>query len=120
MAHLNELRSYAIEQLSTLSVKLNLPMSGAAPHIVNLTLPDIKSETMLHALSARGIYVSNGSACSSHSKAHSSSLLAFGLTPEQADCSIRISFGKQNTKEQIDVLVSALSEEIARLVRIHR
>ncbi len=120
VAHMSELRRYAIECLSALSVCLNLPTAGAAPHIVNLTLPDIKSETMLHALSARGIYVSNGSACSSHAKTHSSSLIAFGLTSEEADCSIRISFGKQNTKEQIDVLVNALSEEIARLVRIHR
>ena len=120
VAYLNDLRSYAIDRLSELSVQLNLPSSNTAPHILNLTLPDIKSETMLHALSARGIYVSNGSACSSHSKTHSSSLIAFGLTPEEADCSIRLSFGKQNTKEQIDVLVNALSEEIARLVRIHR
>lgn len=120
VAHLSDLRGYAIERLSGLSVQLNLPSAAVAPHILNLTLPDIKSETMLHALSARGIYVSNGSACSSHSKTHSSSLIAFGLTPEAADCSIRVSFGKQNTKEQIDVLAEALSEEIARLVRIHR
>ena len=120
VAHLNDLRRYAIERLSRLSVQLNLPSSNVAPHILNLTLPDIKSETMLHALSARGIYVSNGSACSSHSKTHSSSLIAFGLTPEQADCSIRLSFGKQNTKEQIDLLADALTEELARLVRIHR
>lgn len=120
VAHLGGLRAYAIERLSTLPIVLNLPKGKTAPHILNLTLPDVKSETMLHALSARGIYVSNGSACSSHAKSHSSSLIAFGLTPEMADCSIRLSFGKQNTKEQIDLLADALTEELARLVRIHR
>ena len=120
VARLSDLREYAIEKLSPLSVRLNLPKGKVAPHVLNLTLPDIKSETMLHALSARGICISNGSACSSHSKHVSSSLIAFGLTPEQADCSIRISFGRQNTRADVDALALALEQELERLVRIHR
>ncbi len=118
--HMTSLRNYARERLSALPVRLNLPAGACAPHIINLTLPDIRSETMLHALSADGIFVSNGSACSSHSKDLSSALTAFGLTPAQIECSIRISFGVQNTREDVDVLVSSLASAIDRLVRIHR
>jgi cysteine desulfurase len=120
LKHLSDLRTYAIEKLSPLPVRLNLPAGKAAPHVLNLTLPDIKSETMLHALSAEGIYVSNGSACSSHSHKVSSALTAFGLPASEAECSIRISFGNQNTKADVDALADALDRAIGRLVRIHR
>ncbi len=120
LSYLTDLRDYACQKLSVLDVSLNLPSGARAPHIINLTLPDIKSETMLHALSAEGIFVSNGSACSSHAHKSSASLIAFGLSPERADCSIRVSLGVQNTKEDIDALADALESAIARLVRIHR
>ena len=118
--HMTELRDYARERLSTLPVRLNLPNGACAPHVVNLTRPAIRSETMLHALSADGIFVSNGSACSSHSKDLSSALTAFGLTPAEIECSIRISFGVQNTREEVDALVASLGAYIERLVKIHR
>ena len=110
------LRAYAIELLSGLPVKLNLPKGNCAPHVLNLTLPNIRSETMLHALSRRGIYISNGSACSSHNSHPSSALMAFGLTEAEAGFSIRISFSKYNTKDDVDAFVTALEEEIFRLV----
>jgi cysteine desulfurase len=73
---------------------------------------------MLHFLSAKGICVSSGSACSSHSKKTSSALLAFGLDPKEADCTIRISFSRYNEKEEVDELVKALAEGLSTLVRI--
>ena len=120
ISHLQSLREYAEERLSALPVRLNLPRGKRAPHILNLTLPDIKSETMLHALSAKGICISHGSACSSRAQKVSSALTAFGLSADDAASSVRISFGVQNTKEEIDRLIEALGEEMARLVRIHR
>jgi len=118
--HMTALRDYARERLSALPVRLNLPRGACAPHIVNLTLPDIRSETMLHALSADGIFVSNGSACSSHSHDLSSALTAFGLKPDEIECSIRVSFGVQNTREDVDALVASLKTSIEKLVKIHR
>ena len=120
VAHLTDLRTYAEERLSALPVRLNIPTGKRAPHILNLTLPDIKSETMLHALSAKGICISHGSACSSRAQKVSSALTAFGLSADDAASSVRISFGVQNTREQIDRLTDELNEEINRLVRIHR
>lgn len=108
-----------IKALDGTEVRVNLPMRRA-PHVLNVTLPDIKSETMLHFLSAKGIAVSSGSACSSHAKTPSGTLIAFGLTAAEADCSLRISFSGENTSSDVDALVAALTEGCATLVRIHR
>lgn len=107
-----------IDMLGETEIKCNLPPKRA-PHIVSITLPDIKSETMLHFLDSKGIAVSAGSACSSHAKAPSGTLIAFGLTPAEADCTLRISFSRENTEQDVDALVTALSEGTQKLVRIH-
>lgn len=120
IAHLASLRSYAIERFSPLELHLNLPSGEVAPHILNLTLPDIRSETMLHFLSSKGIYVSAGSACSSHDAHPSSSLLSFGISAEEAGHSIRVSFSNTNTAEEIDRFAAVLDEGIRSLVRVHR
>lgn len=100
-------------------IQCNLPVKRA-PHIVSITLPDIKSETMLHFLDGKGIAVSAGSACSSHAKAPSGTLLAFGLTPAEADCTLRISFSRENTESDVDALVDALAQGLQKLIRIRR
>lgn len=119
-AKLDELYSYATDKLSALGVRINAPIGARVSHIINVTLPDVKSETMLHYLSADGIYVSSGSACSSHSKNPSQSLTAFGLTPHEADCSIRISLSEYNTIEDVDALCASMAAGLERLVRIKR
>jgi len=119
LPHLQALRDSAREKLQALPVTQNIPTGACAPHILNITLPDIRSETMLHALSADGICVSAGSACSSHSKKVSRALSAFGLSPEAIECSIRISFGEQNTMKDVDALVASLQKNIEKLVKIH-
>ena len=120
VSKMRELRAYAIEKLSELNVKMNLSQSDCAPHVINITLPSIKSETMLHHLSAKGIYVSSGSACSSNSamKRVSRALRGFGLSDFDADCSMRISLSPYNTKEDIDELICQLQEGIEKLVKI--
>ncbi len=89
----------------------------AVPHIINITLPRIKSETMLNFLSAREIFVSAGSACSAPSGRLSRALLAFGATDAEADSSLRVSLSHTNTEDDIDALVSALAEGVATLAR---
>lgn len=116
--HIKELRAYADEKLEALELRINCPEKETLPYIINITLPDIKSETMLHALSADGIFVSSGSACSSHSHHPSESLIAFGLSAHEADCSLRISLSRYNTKEEIDALCASLAKNIERLVKI--
>lgn len=120
LAHMRALRDYAIDRLHAANFVLNLPQGQAAPHIINLQLPAIKSETMLHFLSAQGICVSSGSACSSHARHVSPTLLSFGLTPAQADTSLRVSLCPDNTEAHIDALVDALSRGARMLVRMRR
>lgn len=98
-------------------VSLTLPPSHA-PHILNITLPKIKSETMLHYLSSLGIYVSSGSACSSNSQHNSSALIAYGKDEAEADCSIRISLSYQNSTDDIDALIAGLESGISRLAKM--
>lgn len=113
---LHRLHTVLLEKLSPL-VQINLPPKGVDA-IVNITLPGIKSEVMLRALSARGICVSAGSACSARSKKISRVLLAFGLSEKEADCALRISLSHQNTKEELSFFAQALEEEIHHLARL--
>ncbi len=114
-----DLRAYAIERITEEcpEISLNIPKIPA-PHILSVTMPNIKSETMLHFLSSKGICVSSGSACSSHSKKTSSALLSFGLTTKQADCTVRISFCRYNEIAEVDALIEAIKTGVSSLVRI--
>ena len=114
-----ELRSYLIERIEGELPELSITHPKAnAPHIVNITLPKIKSETMLHYLSSLGIYVSSGSACSSNGGHFSSALTAFGRSESEADTSIRISLSHRNEKEDIDALVDGLQSGLNKLSRM--
>ncbi len=113
------LRAYLLSCLQSdpafAGVKPILP-PAAAPHILNLILPSIRSEIMLHALSGDGIYVSSGSACSSNDKSHKGgALIAFGVSEKEADCSIRVSLSHKNEKEEIDLFLLSLKKNLTRL-----
>ncbi len=118
LAHMEHLREHLIRGLLALGIGVKQPSGACAPHIVNLTLPNIKSEVMLHFLDARGICVSAGSACSTRSRHVSSALLAFGATEREADCSLRVSLCPNNTAADVDALIEALSEGLSSLIRI--
>ena len=112
------LREHLISELQGLpEISVTLPKNAAA-HILNITLPKIKSETMLHYLSSLGIYVSSGSACSSNGTHASSALIAYGRSEAEADSSIRISLSHRNTIEDIDGLIEGLQSGLAKLSRI--
>lgn len=114
-----ELRDYCIERIESDLPEISITKPHThAPHILNITLPRIKSETMLHYLSSLGIYVSSGSACSSNGGHSSSALTAYGKSESEADTSIRISLSHRNTKEDIDALIEGLSSGLEKLSRI--
>ena len=118
---MNEMRDYLIEKLTRVEalreISPTLPPLHA-PHILNITLPSIKSETMLHYLSGEGMYVSRGSACSSNAPHVSRALVAYGRSEREADCSIRISLARNTEREEIDALCRALEAGLLRLARI--
>lgn len=118
---LNNLKDYLIDELTNLNKKYDIISINSkkgdnfAPHIISVSFKNIRSEVMLHALEEKGIYVSAGSACSSHNKKLSNTLLSIGLKKEIVECTIRISFGKYNTKEEVDLFISVLDELIPKL-----
>lgn len=87
----------------------------ALPGIVNLSVPGIRSEIMLHFLENRGIYVSSGSACAQGAKSHV--LKAMGYPPERIDSALRISFGRENTPKDVEELLSAIKDAMRELCR---
>jgi hypothetical protein len=119
LSRFTELRSLFERLISEklTDVRINTPACRYAPHIISITLPSIRSETMLHFLSSRGVYVSSGSACASNTGHKSHVLLSFGLPDKEVDSTIRVSLGVQTTEEDINNLVNALEEGIASLSR---
>ena len=75
---------------------------GGAPHILNVALEPVRSQTMLFALEGDGIYVSAGSACASRKQRISPVLKAMGLSTSRADCSLRFSLCRENTEEEME------------------
>ena len=78
-----------------------------SPGMVNFSFPPVEGEVILHHLEAKDIFVGLGSACSAQSKEPSKILMGIGLSEEQARCSLRISFSRNNTPEEIDQFLEA-------------
>lgn len=106
IAHMAHLRDLTREALAGID-GLVLIGSQQAPHIVNLSLPGLRSQGIINCLQSEGIYVSAGSACS---KGHRSHVLeAMGLPPAVIDGSIRVSFSRDNTEADVSALCQALA-----------
>jgi len=86
---------------------LSEDLSRQSPSIVNFRFAPVEGEVMLHHLEEKKIYVGLGSACSAHSKEPSKILTGIGLTSEEARCSLRISFGPQNSLADVDTFLEA-------------
>ena len=92
----------------------------AAPHIVNLSFPNVRGEVMLHALEAEGVYASTGSACSSKKLKVSGVLTAMGVRPERAEWALRFSLSPHTTVEEIDLAAKKLGAVYDLLKRFKR
>ncbi len=96
-------------------VKLNGPRQGRLPANADFSFRYIEGESILFSLDLAGIAVSSGSACSSGSLEPSHVLLALGLPEGLAHGSIRFSFGKHNTMEEVDYAVDVIKSSVERL-----
>ncbi len=95
--------------------------SGSAPRTPNTTniyFDCIEGEALVIALDLKGIAVSTGAACSSGAIEPSHVLVAMGLSADRARASIRFSLGKQNTEDDIDLLLNILPATVSRLREI--
>jgi cysteine desulfurase len=121
--HLNRLRDihhYLRKELVTIDgVKVHTPIDGA-PHILNFSIKDFKSEVMVHALDQHEVYVSTTSACSSKKSKPSPTLLAMGVGEDLADRAIRVSLSFQNTIEEAEQFIQLLKDETVQLQKTMR
>ncbi len=85
---------------------------------LNYAFPGLEAEAILLALATKEIYVSTGSACSEESEEVSHVLSAIGLRPEISRSAIRMSLGRSNTEEDIDVVLKELPEIVRKLKSI--
>ncbi|MGE5449901.1 MAG: cysteine desulfurase family protein [Methanomassiliicoccales archaeon] len=100
---------------------LNGPaIEKAAPHVINISFPGLKGETILHCLEGNGVYVSTGAACSSKKTKASHVLTAIGRTEDEAEGSIRVSFSNLNSNDDVDRLIEALASTMQRLKPVSR
>ena len=98
-----------------------VPGRESAPHIVNVSFPGVRSEVLLHALEERGVYVSSGSACSSHKKLPVSTVLTeIGLSKELLESAVRFSFCPETTREELEYALGVLGELLPMLRRYSR
>ena len=112
------LRKYLIGCLQSLGqgVIVNGPQEKTAPHILSVSFIGVDAEMMLIRLNGEGIAVSLGSACNSKSIEPSHVLTAMKLPQEQIESTLRISLGMPTTKDELDILLSAIAHVFPRAV----
>lgn len=119
---LRERKGYLAENLSAMEqVVINGPApEDGAPHIVNASFLGVRSEVLLHTLEEKGIYVSAGSACSSHKRAASATMTAISADKERRESAIRFSLSEFTTKEELDYTLEEIRTVLPVLRRYAR
>ena len=112
MVRMAALRSKLITSLRSRLPSLRVNAEGA-PHILSLGFPGVPAEPLLHALEARGIYVSAGSACAAKDKRPSGALRAIGVPADVG--TIRISLVRTTTEAEIDLAARAIGAALGEL-----
>lgn len=106
------LKQSCMEQLSNIEGVVLLGAADA-PHIINFSVPGVRSQGLINCLQDKDVYVSAGSACA---KGHRSHVLeAMKVAPELIDGSIRISMSRFTTEEEVKQLIEALKQSIREL-----
>ena len=111
----NELRK-GLEKID--GIVINTPEKFAAPHILNFSVPHVKSEVFVHALEEKDIFVSTTSACSSKQKTISNTLIAMGIPEERAGSAIRLSLSYYNTMDEVKKVLSAVEQTVEGLRKV--
>ena len=88
------------------------------PTVLNVTFEGTRGEVLLHTLEQDGIYVSTGSACSSHKTGDSHVLSAMSMTHKEIEGAIRFSFSEFNTVEEMDEVIARTKTAVERFRRL--
>ncbi len=122
VAHMRALRDRLVFGLSEMDnvIVHGMPGEEGAPHIVNAAFIGVGAEVLQHTLENHGIYVSAGSACSSHKKAGSPTMTAIDAPKAEMESSVRFSFSELNTAEEVDEALACLAQVLPMLRRYRR
>ena len=120
--HMRKLRDYFTEELQKIDQVVVHGADGeeCAPHIVSVAFVGVRSEVLLHTLEDREIYVSAGSACSTHKRSGSPTLTAIDLPKNQMESTVRFSFCEDTTREELERTIEVLREVLPVLRRYAR
>lgn len=122
VSRMRELKNYFVQELGAMEQVTVHGLTGedSAPHIVSASFAGVRSEVLLHTLEDREIYVSAGSACSTHKKNQSPTLTAIGLPAALRESAVRFSFSDETTREELDYTLTVLREVLPMLRRYAR
>ena len=95
-------------------------LEEGAPHIVSAAFPGVRSEVLLHALEERGVYVSAGSACSTHKRNASPTMRAIHAPRELSESTVRFSMAETTTEEEVAYCLEVLGGLLGMLRRYKR
>lgn len=98
------------------SVRINGGGDNCLPGMINLGFDGISGESLMHLLDLKGICVSTSSACNSGKKEPSHVLRALGQTKQQARSAIRISYGRNNTMDEVDTIIAAICDSYNKIM----
>lgn len=125
-AHQGQVRGLKTAFLDTLEksvadIQINSPLGdGFVHHIASVSFADLRGEVLLHALERKGVYVSTGSACSSKKRGQSHVLEQLPLEKTYMEGTIRFSFSRLNTLEEIQTAIKQIVQEVEGLRKFAR
>ncbi len=115
LAYFRTLRERFLEGVRRIpGARINSPERSVST-TVNVSFPGVPAEVLLHALEEEGVFASTGAACASRKRRRSHVLEAVHLPPEVIDSSVRFSFSRYTTVEDIEWAVHALHRAVERL-----
>ncbi|MDO5398685.1 MAG: cysteine desulfurase family protein [bacterium] len=114
----NEMKTLLGEKID--NIKFNGSDEYSAGSVLNVSFIGIKAEILLHAMETHGVYVSTGSACSSHKPQPSHVLTAMGLNSKEIEGAVRISFDESITKAQLKEAADFFETEVKQIRRYMR
>ena len=116
--HVTKLRTHLEKRLIEMGAIIFGMNAARLPNTSYFALPDIEGETLVIRLERAGFLIASGAACSSAAPGKSHVLDAMGVEPILARCAVRLSLGNNNTLEQVNEFISALTFTVKELKRI--
>lgn len=126
--HMKDANVYLLKQtqflakdlLNTPGAYINTPPTSRLPNILSVRFDGVNARELLTMLDVNGVYASAGSACTADQDTPSRTLLASGLTEEQALSTIRLSFCPENTPDDFQFVADALRRAVTQLRQLSK